>query len=412
MKDLTVRLRQIFGAAGPETAFAPNADTLPATRNLLPLIWLDAPDTATALAMGGLIQPLLATREDLGILLTTPANLSDTALADQMRCVDPPGETPAQIRAFLEHWRPDVAVFSARHLPQGLVAAAQARGVATFLVVPPDLGGMPTGLHAWLRPTFRKLISKFQRIFLEDPSTAPDLRKAGATAQQIMPAGPLEPTLPPLACTEPERDAMAALLRNRPVWLAVALPPEEENLVLEALQRARELSHRMLLIIVPTAPARGPTLADEIAQRFGMQVSLRSRDEDPDSEDQVYIADTEAELGLWYRLATLAYLGGTSSGATPARHPYEAAGLGAVVLHGPYLADWPTAHGQLRRAGAARMVRDATELAEAVSDLMAPDRAAQMAFAGWQVSTNGSEVATQIAQTLLDALPTPHGKTA
>ena len=91
MKDLTVRLRQIFGAAGPETAFAPNADTLPATRNLLPLIWLDAPDTATALAMGGLIQPLLATREDLGILLTTPANLSDTALADQMRCVDPPG---------------------------------------------------------------------------------------------------------------------------------------------------------------------------------------------------------------------------------------------------------------------------------------------------------------------------------
>ena len=90
-----------------------------------------------------------------------------------------------------------------------------------------------------------------------------------------MPAGPLEPTLPPLACTEPERDAMAALLRNRPVWLAVALPPEEENLVLEALQRARELSHRMLLIIVPTAPARGPTLADEITQRFGMQVSLR-----------------------------------------------------------------------------------------------------------------------------------------
>ena len=58
------------------------------------------------------------------------------------------------------------------------------------------------------------------------------------------------------------------------------------------------------------------------------------------------------------------------------------------------------------------MVRDATELAEAVSDLMAQDRAAQMAFAGLQVSTNGSEVATQIAQTLLDALPTPHGKTA
>ena len=370
-----------------------------------PLIWLNAPSLAAARACGELIRRIMAERDDVGFLVTLPPDITPAAAAlPPTAAVQslPPDRTPAA-QGFLDHWRPDLAVFSEGTLPAALVDCCHARGVPLFLI---DALSQ-SGTRRWLQSLFgvtRALLQHFDRILAQDEAAARRLRRQGAPAWRLDVAGKMEETTGAMPCTEAERDAMAGFLRSRPVWVAVAVPEVEESSVIAALRIALRLSHRLLLILVPEDPARGPALADYVSKELGLNVSVRSRDEDPDSEDQVYVADTEGEFGLWYRLAPLCYMGGTLFGGNRPRHPFEAAALGSAILFGTMTGLHADAYHRLADAGAARLIRNALELGDAVSDLMSPDKAAQMAHDAWAVSTSGAEVTDSVMRLLLDAL--------
>jgi 3-deoxy-D-manno-octulosonic-acid transferase len=90
------------------------------------------------------------------------------------------------------------------------------------------------------------------------------------------------------------------------------------------------------------------------------------------------------------------YLGGSLSGEGAKRDPMEAAALGSAILHGPRVGAYATAFGRLGAARAARAVATAADLAEALGDLLSPDRAARLAGAAWAVASEGAEVTEQV----------------
>lgn len=370
-----------------------------------PLIWLNAPGLAAARSCGELVRRMMSERDDVGFLLTLPPGVTATAagLPPSVICQTLPPDRVQAAQAFLDHWHPDLAVFSEGALPPALVDRCHARGVPLFLIDALPGGGA----QGWLQSLFgvsRALLQHFDRILAQDEAAARRLRRQGAPAWRLDLAGKMEESTGAMPCTEAERDAMAGFLRSRPVWVAVAVPEVEESSVIAALRIALRLSHRLLLILVPEDPARGPALADYVSRDLGLNVSIRSRDEDPDSEDQVYVADTEGEFGLWYRLAPLCYMGGTLFGGNRPRHPFEAAALGSAILFGTMTGSHADAYRRLADAGAARLIRNALELGDAVSDLMSPDKAAQMAHDAWAVSSSGAEVTDRVMRLLLDAL--------
>ena len=236
------------------------------------------------------------------------------------------------------------------------------------------------------------------------------LRRLGGAAAPIETAGRLEEGSAALACNEAERESMAHVLRVRPVWLAVALPEAEIAAVADAHRAALRLAHRLLLIVVPDDPAQGPALAARLAEGEGWTVALRSADQEIDEETEVYVADTEGELGLWYRLAPITYLGGSMTGAGCLRPPYEPAALGSAIIHGPRTGLHAGAFASLAEARAVREIRAASDLGEAVGDLLSPDRAALLAHNAWAVSSSGAEVTGRVAHLLLQALDARRGK--
>ena len=157
---------------------------------------------------------------------------------------------------------------------------------------------------------------------------------------------------------------------------------------------------------MPDQPAQGPEIAARLAAE-GWDVALRSRDEEPSEGDQIYIADTEGELGLWYRLAPLSYMGGTLSGRGTPRHPYEAAALGSAILHGPKTLDFAPAYARLGQAEAARLLRGSPQLATGIGELLAPDRAAEMAHNAWQLTSSGAGVTDRVVDYLLALVDRP-----
>ena len=76
------------------------------------------------------------------------------------------------------------------------------------------------------------------------------------------------------------------------------------------------------------------------------------------AETNVYLMDTIGELGLLYRTAPFAFVGG-SLVEHGGQNPLEAARLGLPVLHGPHVFNFRGEYDELDAAGVAREVADA-----------------------------------------------------
>jgi 3-deoxy-D-manno-octulosonic-acid transferase len=362
------------------------------------LVWLHCGKGCDGFAPVEVARGLLREKRRPAVLLTyedgtTPAVgdgvLSDTAPAGGLQAAE----------AFLRHWRPDAfCQFGAELSPAMIVALAE--GGVPMTLADASLGR--TESLGWLgrRSMARALYSRFARILACDEASADRLIALTDGTPQVEVTGRILQVAEPLPHAEAEREALAALFRVRPVWLAIAPVGEEERAVMQAQAAVLRLAHRTLLVLVPDEADGGPDLAERL-EAEGWSVALRSRDDEPEPEVQVLIADQEGELGLWYRLAPATFLGGTLSGMGSARSPLEAAALGSAIIAGPFPAGHEEAFLRLGAAHAIRTVRTAAGLAEAVGELIQPDRAALLAHNAWEAATSGAGPTDRVVRALL-----------
>ncbi len=191
---------------------------------------------------------------------------------------------------------------------------------------------------------------------------------------------------------------IARAFAGRPVWLAASTHPGEEEIVVGALARARRALPMLALVLAPRHPARGDALAEMLRGR-GLTVAQRSKGEAIGVDTDVYLADTLGEMGLWYRIASVSFIGG-SLVDVGGHNPFEPALLGSAILYGPHVRNFLDGYRRLAAAHAAVLVRSEDELCEALVATMAPDRAAEMAAAAWAACSEGAEVTDAV----LDAI--------
>lgn len=369
-----------------------------------PLLWVHAGVGATPRSLGQLLRRLGRNRVGIALVVTAdcdkpvvPADFPDATFLDAA-----PEDRRADIRAFLDHWRPDLFILAGASLPPAMIVEVRDRAIPALLV---DVRVAPQ--RDWLRylrgGMAAALLARFDRILAQDPDTARRLQQIAGRHITIEVTGRIEETSDPLKCNEAERAALAEVLQARPIWFAVACPQAEEEAALAAHAHVLRLAHRMLLILSPADPARLGPIRD-ICQRDGWVVATRAEDEEPEAEVQVLLTEGEAEMGLWYRLAPVTFMGGTLMPGASGRNPYEPAALGSAILHGPHPGPYPDAYARLDEARAARRVTGPEALAEAVADLIAPDKAAQLAHNAWAASSGGAEVTERVLQIILDLL--------
>lgn len=351
------------------------------------LAWLHAPSADAARSVLALARRLIDD-DGLAVLVTCPVDL---AQRDGVLIQPPPADTPLDAQLFLDHWRPEVAVFAEGEIRPAVLHAATMRKVP-LVMVDGRQPVLPRARDGWYPGLLRTALADFSHIGAVDEAAARAFRKAGAPLSAVAVSGQMEEESAALPCLEAERAALARLFAARPVWFATSLPEAEEAAVLTAHQLALQQAHRLLLIIMPDDPARAAPLAQRIEEVEGWAVAMRSRDEEPDPETEVFIVDNPAEYGLWYRLSPVCFLGGSLFGQGALRDPMEAAALGSAILHGPRPGRHGTAFGRLGKVRAARAVASTADLGEALGDVLAPDRTAHLAQAAWAVATDGAEV--------------------
>lgn len=376
------------------------ADTVRPTRPVGPLVWLHAPGPDSLAQMAGLAARL---EEDhsLNILLTCPKEpkIRHSGVIWQ----PPPEDTPADARAVLDHWKPDLMAFAEGELRPALLHEAHERRIPVALVDARS-PAILRGREGWWPGLMRGLLGSFSAVLAIDQTAARALRRAGAEVNVVQVTGRMEYPSAVLRCNEAERTALAAQLATRPVWFAAGLPEAEEEMVIAAHRAAMKLAHRLLLIISPQDEARIPALAARMDEREGWITACRNQDEEPDPEVQVLIVDPDGEYGLWYRLAPITYIGGGMGAHGISRDPMEAAALGSAIIHGPRGGVHGAALGRLASASATCLVADERDLSMTLGELLSPDRSARLAQAAWAVESDGAEATEKTVAALCKLL--------
>lgn len=372
-----------------------------------PLILLHLSDNDDEPApLAALIRAMLSRRPGLRFALTG-AEPPAGSLPDDLRQIRfPRPRDPASARAAIDALAPRALLLLGDQLPSSLITAAAEHPLPVILAEARLVTQTRRG--SWRGAVNRALMQRITCILAPDLTAAAAARQLGAPPDRVELTGPVTETLPPLPVNEAERRALAQILGGRHIWLVASPTLPEAKAALAAHQIVLQHNHRALLILAGLPPETLPEIRAE-SEALGLAAILRSEDDDPSPDDQVLIAEESDEMGLWYRLAPVCFMGGTllPGPACPPRHPFEPAALGSAIIHGPetqmHAAEWV----QLDGASAARMVSDAAGLTRAVADLSAPDQAAALAGNAWSVSTGGAAVLRRIADTVIDAMENP-----
>lgn len=341
-----------------------------------PLVWFHAASVGESLSLLGLIDALHAARPGVGVLVTTgtvtSAGLMEDRLPPFASHAFAPYDTHGAIRRFLDHWRPDLAVWAESELWPRLVHDTYRRGVPMLLI---NARLSAASARGWSRARglARAMLTRFIEILAQDDETAHRLIALGAPAARVKVTGTLKEDAAAPGCDPAELARLQALLGDRPRWLAASTHPGEEEIVAEA---HRAFPGR-LLILAPRHPERGPRIAADL-RAAGWAVAQRSAQEDPGPDTQIYLADTLGEMGLWFRLAPVSFVGGSLT-EVGGHNPYEPAALHSAILHGPHVANFAPVYARLAAADGALEVRGAESLQQGLAALLAPGAAERQA---------------------------------
>ncbi len=369
------------------------------------LVWFHAASVGESLSLLELIRRMTEERPDLHVLVTTgtvtSAQVMEARLpAGAMHQFIPVDVLP-YVRRFLDHWQPDLAVWTESELWPALITETKARKIP-MVIINARMSKASHDRWRFLRGMARSLLDRFDEAHVQDDLTAGYLRRLGLPGKRLHVTGTLKEGAAALPCDEDERTRLATHLNGRPTWLAASTHEGEEEKVLEAHKLALKVNPRLLLVLVPRHPHRGDEIA-ALLEDARCTYARRSKGALPGSDTSVYLADTMGELGLWYRLAPISFVGGSLE-PIGGHNPFEPAALGSVILHGPYVSNFVDIFQRLAEAKAARLVSSPDSLAGAVNDLLNPDRAAAMAHAAWEVCSAGAEVTDQALDMLFDHL--------
>jgi 3-deoxy-D-manno-octulosonic-acid transferase len=369
-----------------------------------PLLWLHAASVGETMSVLPLLAELLEAAPSLAVLFTTGTVTSAALLAQRAPCGRvvhqfAPLDVPGWARRFLDHWRPDLAVFVESEIWPNLLAAARRRGIPTVLL---NARLSARSYSRWQRLSgfARALFGGFALVLAQSPADAARLRALGAAAVEV--PGNLKFAAPPLPAAPAQVAALRAGIGARPAWLAASTHPGEDAAI-RAVHAALAPHHPALLtIIVPRHPDRGAAVA---AAMDGLPVTRRSLGEGPPEAAGVWVADTLGELGLFYAAIGLVFVGG-SLVVHGGQNVLEPARLGCAVAVGRWTANFAEPVAALSAAGGLVQVEDAAALAAWIDALLRdPERRAAMGRAGQAVATRDADLPRRMAARLLALLP-------
>lgn len=366
------------------------------------LIWLHAVSVGEVLSILGLTRTLQQTTPDLRILVTTTtatsAQMAAKRLPEGVAHQFSPLDTPGAVRRFLDHWRPDLAVFVESEIWPRQIVETHRRGIPLALI---QARLSEKSLSRWERfpRTARALLGRFSLVLCQVDATRTAVLRLGLQRDRAFTSGDLKASSDPLPVDPATLNDLRLAIGSRPLWVASSTHPGEEEPVADAHGIFKETHHDGLLTLVPRHPERGDVIAQTLRQD-GWEVAQRSHHDAITPLTEIYVADTLGELGLWYTLAPVVFVAGSFSDVG-GHNPYEPAHFDCAILHGPNVANFALTYDDMDKARACRKVADGEDLGAEVLRLSADQNALALQAASRGFANSTRNIRDDVAERLL-----------
>jgi 3-deoxy-D-manno-octulosonic-acid transferase len=342
-----------------------------------PLVWMHGASVGEILSVMPLLDRIRA--GGFAILLTsgtvTAARLAQRRLPEGVLHQFAPLDSPAFVQRFLDYWQPGLVLLAESELWPNMITEGARRGIPLVLING-RLSKRSFDRWKMFGRTAAALLSNIDLCLAQENDDARRLAQLGAP--RVFTTGNLKFDVPPPPADPMVLSTLKRAARGRPIVLAASTHQGEETAVIEAHRRLRRAMPNLLTIIAPRHPERGRAVAGE-AEDAGLLAVLRTRARLPDSGTEIYVADTIGELGLFYRLAPIVFMGG-SLVKHGGQNPIEPAKLDCAILHGPYVSNFSMIYAELNRARGAATVTGVDSLTTSIELLLYdPNLVGQMA---------------------------------
>lgn len=332
-----------------------------------PLAWVHAVSVGETSAVLGLISRMR--ERGINVVLTTgtttSAALAAERLGDNVMHQYVPLDLKPAVSRFLNYWRPDVAIFAESEIWPMTILELSARRVPQILIN----GRMSDRSFArWQTRSAlaESLFENFSHVAAQSEGDAERFRSLGARPVTVTGNLKADVVMPPLDSDISVK--MKAAVQGRQVWAAISTHEGEELIAAQVHRKLKKNWPNLLTIIVPRHPRRTAEVHGML-ENEGMVVALRSAHAFPTNSTDIFLGDSIGEMGLYLRMAGIAFVGKSLTGGG-GQNPLEPAVLDSAILSGPNVDAFAEAYANLVDKRGARIVADEAELTKAINHLL------------------------------------------
>lgn len=333
------------------------------------LIWFHGASVGESVSMLPLINKLLEHYPDAHIMVTTgtvtSADLMGKRLPERAFHQFVPIDNPKFVTRFLRHWQPDLVLWFESDLWPALLSGIKRKNIPLVLV-----NGRISNksFKRWQQFDFisKELLGCFTFCLGQSEEDAYRLRMLGAKDSTCL--GNLKYAGINLPVDEGKKTEILIQIGNRPLWVVSSTHSDEELKIGKFLNRVMEQIPNLMTIMAPRHPNRGPEIQQQLND-LGLKTALRSKNEKINKDTNVYIADTIGELGIWYDIAPIVFIGGSLIPHGGQNFMEPSRSRDAVIV-GPHMHNFTDAMNRAKKADAVIQVNDVIELEENLLKLL------------------------------------------
>jgi 3-deoxy-D-manno-octulosonic-acid transferase len=364
------------------------------------LMWFHTASVGELNSIIPLIKELAHDNKNLNFLITTATINSEKIFqkANLPKTIHQfiPLDIPWYVKRFINHWKIDLAIFVDSELWPNIITEISKR--KKIILVNGRLSDRSFNRWKYLGSLIRYMYSKFTLIM---PTSKVEEEKISyfAKAKKIKYYGNLKNAVPPLTCSQQELEKLKKKIGKRPFWLAASTHKGEEEQILSCHKQLAKNHKELLTIIIPRHPQRGEEVAS-LANNSGFKYAIRSKKEEIKDEVSVYIANTMGEMGLFYNLADIVFVGGSLI-PHGGQNTLEPAKLNCAIIVGPNTANFKEVTNTFLNHKAIKVIDNKEELAVELNKMFKDKQLVKtMAKNAFAVTQNADKILSNVKKEL------------
>ncbi len=235
-------------------------------------------------------------------------------------------------KRFLKYWNPDLVLWFESELWPNILLLLQERNIK-HLIINARMSEKSFQKWKYFPSTAKKILSGFDLCITQSKEDSIKFKFFGT--ENVIDLVNIKYFVPKLDVESDQLKFFTNSFKGRKVWLAASTHEGEELLVADIHISLSKKIPNLLTIIAPRHPNRRKSIEKMLLEKK-LDFSIRSRGEIPDFKTDIYLADSIGEMGLWYSICKIVFLGKSIIGKG-GQNPIEPSLFGCAVICGSHV---------------------------------------------------------------------------